>query len=175
MLADASLSPLETPHALPTVSKPCNDTLRVKAVQRARERNRLAHMVQAADPRYRTLNPHTETGMRYPAKFPQIEIPLERLLRQIVLVNPRQQLLVRSHALRAADDLAISLGREHVHAERDLRIVRVRLHVERLHLDGITMDHHRSIELRRDVRFVGRSKIAAPLKAVLQLTPRMSV
>ena len=79
-----------------------------------------------------------------------------------------QQQLVRRHALRAADDLAVTLGREHVHAQRQFRPLRIRLHVKRLHLRGIAVHHHRPVELRRDISLVRRAEIAAPLELVLQ-------
>ena len=44
----------------------------------------------------------------------QVEVPLEGLLRQLVLLDALQQQVVVVEALAAADDLAVALGREHV-------------------------------------------------------------
>ena len=37
-------------------------SLRIQSVQRARERNRLPHVLQSANPRYRALDAHAESG-----------------------------------------------------------------------------------------------------------------
>ena len=79
------------------------------------------------------LDAHAEAAVRDGAEAAQVEVPLERLLRQAVLLDPLQQQVVVGDALAAADDLAVALRREHVDAERDLRTLRIRLHVERLH------------------------------------------
>ena len=50
----------------------------------------------------------------------QVEVPLERLLRQLVLLDALQQQVEVVHALAAADDLAVALGRQHVDAQREL-------------------------------------------------------
>ena len=67
-------------------------------------------------------------------------------------------------ALAAADDLAVALRRQDVDAERDFRAVRIRLHVERLHLRRIAVHADRAIELLRQRRLVGRAEVAAPLE-----------
>src|SRR5512146_1720094 len=81
---------------------------RVYSVQHARERNRLAHVLQPADPRHRTLDSHAEAGMRHPAVLPQVEIPFEGLFWQVVFMNSFEQGIVAAHTLRAANDLAIT-------------------------------------------------------------------
>ena len=75
-----------------------------------------------------------------------------------------QQQVVIANALRAADDLAITLRRQHVNAERQIRALRIGLHVKRLHLRRIAMDHDRLLKLRRDVSLVRRAEISAPLE-----------
>ena len=77
------------------------------------------------------------------------------------------QQLVGGDALRAADDLAVAFGREDVHAERVLRIVRIGLHVEGLHRGGIAVHHDRPVELRGDVGLVGRAEVVAVLEGML--------
>ena len=69
--------------------------LRIQPMQHTRERNRLAHVFQSADPRYSSLDAHAETGVRNAAVFSEIKIPLEGFFGQIVLVNA---LAAASHA-----------------------------------------------------------------------------
>src|SRR5690242_21673450 len=84
----------------------------VHAVEHARERNRLPHVLQAADPRHRALNAHTEPAVRHAAVLAQVEIPFESFLRQSVLVNALPQQFVGTNALRAANNLAVTFGRQ---------------------------------------------------------------
>ena len=74
------------------------------------------------------LDAEAEAGVRERAVAAQVEVPLERLARQLVLARSRAS-SVREVvlALAAADDLAVALGREHVHVEREPRVVRVAL------------------------------------------------
>ena len=108
--------------------------------------------------------PIPKPSVGHAAKLTQVEIPLERLFRQAMFVNALQQQFVRGHTLRAANDFAVSLGRKHVDTQCKFRPLRVRLHVKRLHLRGIAMHHHRLIELRRKIGFIGRAQVAAPFK-----------
>ena len=66
------------------------------------------------------------------AEAAQIEIPLERFRRQVVLLDALHQQVVVVEALAAADDLAVALGRQHVDAQRAIGLRRIGLHVERL-------------------------------------------
>src|SRR5271157_4730215 len=141
--------------------------LRIQPVQRAGEWNCLTHVLQAADPGYGALNTHAESRVGHAAILAQVQVPLERLFRQAVLVNTLHQQLIRSHALRAADDFAIAFGGELVHAEGQIGALWIGLHVERLHHRGITMHHYRTLKLRRDVSLVWRAKVAAVLELVL--------
>src|SRR5262245_616340 len=127
-------------------------------------------MFQAADPGDCALDSHSKAGMWHSAIFTEIEIPFERRLRQIVFANALQQKFIRADALRASDDLSISLGREHIHAQRNIRTLRIGFHVERLDLSRIAVNHHWSIELRRYVRLIGRAEISAPLELCFQLS-----
>ncbi len=52
------------------------------------------------------------------AEAAEVEIPLERFHRQVVLLDPLHQQIVIVQALAAADDLAVAFGRENVDAER---------------------------------------------------------
>ena len=90
-------------------------------MQHARKGNRFAHVLQAADPGYSSLNAHAEAGVRNAAVLAEIKIPLESFFGQIVLVNALQEQIMRGHALRSADDFAVAFGREHVDAESKFR------------------------------------------------------
>ena len=65
-------------------------------------------------------------------------------------------------ALAAADDLAVAVGREHVHAQREPRIRRIGLHVERLGGERIAMHHDRTIELLGQRGLLLGAEIVAP-------------
>jgi hypothetical protein len=66
-------------------------------------------------------------------------------------------------ALAAADHLAVALGREHVHVQREPRIGGIALEVEGLQVDRVAVDDHRAIEaLRDDGLFVAAEVVAPP-------------
>jgi hypothetical protein len=56
-------------------------------MEHAREGDGLAHVLQAADPGYGSLDAHAEAGVGNAAVFAEIKIPLEGFFGQIVLVN----------------------------------------------------------------------------------------
>src|SRR6185437_3357472 len=85
----------------------CAAELRIDAVQRPREGDGFAHVVEAADPGHRALDAHAESGVRNRSVAPQIEIPLEGVDWQIVLLDALFQKLVGGDALRSADDFAV--------------------------------------------------------------------
>ena len=101
-------------------------------------------MVEAADPRDGALDAHAEAGVRDGAVAAQVEVPLEGVERQVVLFDALLQQVVGVDALRAADDLAVAFGREHVDAERLGGVERVGLHVEGLDGGGVAVDHDRA-------------------------------
>jgi hypothetical protein len=57
-------------------------------MQRSRKGNGFAHVIEAANPRNHALDAHSESGVGHAAVAPQVEIPLERLARQAVMVDP---------------------------------------------------------------------------------------
>src|SRR6185503_20342344 len=83
--------------------------LRVYTVQHARIRNRLAHVFELADPGHNPLDPHSEAAVRHRSVSPEVQIPLERLLRKVVLFDALQQQIEVGEAFTAADDLAVAL------------------------------------------------------------------
>ena len=101
--------------------------LRFYLSHQARERNRLADVVQAADPLHRALHSKTEAGVGHRAVTTEIEVPLEGLARQLVLVEALLEERQIVLALRAADDLAVAFGRDDVERERDARVGRDRV------------------------------------------------
>src|SRR5581483_12103784 len=81
----------------------------INPVQRPGERDRLTHVLEAANPRHAALNAHSEPGVRNAAVLAQVEIPLEGSERQVVGVDACFEQTVIVDALRAADDLAVAL------------------------------------------------------------------
>src|SRR6267378_6486695 len=107
--------------------------LRVYPVNHAREGNHFADVLRPANPGDRAFQAHSEAGMRHAAVAPQVEVPLERLFRQVVFAQALQQQIVIVDALAPADNFAIAFGRNHVEGQRQLRPLGVGLHVESLH------------------------------------------
>ena len=126
--------------------RPKGESLRIHLVQHARERNCLPHMVELADPGHGALQAHAEAGVRHAAVLAQIQVPLEGVFRQFVLVDALQQFGVVAHALRSADDFAVALRGQHVHAQGLRQVVGVGLHVKGLHRRRITMNHHGAVK-----------------------------
>ena len=65
--------------------------LRIQAIEHPRVRNRFPHVFEFADPGDDAFDAHTESAVRHRAVTAQIEVPLERFLRQIVLLDALQQ------------------------------------------------------------------------------------
>src|SRR5436309_9796701 len=82
---------------------------RVEAVQRARVGDGLAQVVDACDPGDEAFDSHPEAAVRHRAVLADVEVPLERLDRQVVLLEARQQQVVVVDALAAADNLSVPL------------------------------------------------------------------
>src|SRR6266849_6852605 len=105
--------------------------LRIYPVQHARERNHFANVLCPANPGYGALQAQTEARMRDAAVAAKIEIPLKSVFGEIVLAQALDEQIVIVDALAAADDFAVAFGREHVKGQREIRPLRVRVHVER--------------------------------------------
>src|SRR5947208_79023 len=114
---------------------------RVEPVEGARVGDGLAQVMDAGDPGDEALDPHAEAGVRHRAVLADVEIPAERLQWQTLLLDPAEEKIVIVDALAAADDLAVSLGRQDIDAQGAVRRLRVGLHVERLDGRGIARDH----------------------------------
>src|SRR5690349_5523497 len=83
-------------------------------VQRPREGDRLANVRDAANPGHGPLDAQAEARVHERAVLAKIEIPPVGLLGQFLLTDAVQQLVVIVFPLAAADDLAVSFGRQHV-------------------------------------------------------------
>ena len=70
------------------------------------------------------------------------------------------------NALPAPDDLAIPLGSQHIHTERQVGTRRIILHVEGLDRAGIPMHDHRPVELIRQHRLFVASEVVAWLDRI---------
>src|SRR5204862_28400 len=103
-----------------------------------------------------------EAGMGNRAVPAQVDVPLVRLERQVVRPQALEEQPFVVDALPPADDLAVPLGRQNVDAQGNLRPLQVGLHVERLDLRRIAMNHHRRGELLRQDRLVPASEVPAP-------------
>ena len=75
-------------------------------------------MLQPADPADHPLDAHAEAAVGHAAVAAQVEIPLERFLRQVVLLDALHEQLVVVEPFAAADVCALALGRKDVDAER---------------------------------------------------------
>src|SRR5690606_13485659 len=86
----------------------------VHAREHARERDHLAQVVTADEPRQQALQPQPEPGVGHGAVPPEVEVPLERLAREAVLGDALLEERQVVDALRAADQLAVALGEDQV-------------------------------------------------------------
>ena len=105
--------------------------------------------------------------MRDAAVAAQVEIPLKRLLGQLVFVQALNQQIVIVNALAAADNFAIAFGRKHVESERKIGTLGVGLHVKRLDGGGIAMNHHRAVEFIGDDGFFVAADVLAKFRGVV--------
>ena len=62
-------------------------------------------MLEAADPADDPLDPHPEAGVGHGPKSPQVEVPLECFLRQVVILDSLEQHVVAGETLAAAEIL----------------------------------------------------------------------
>ena len=125
--------------------------------------DRFPQMAQIADPGHHSFNSHPKTGVRDRPVFAQVQVPLERLDRKVVLLEALHQQIVVMDALPAADDLPVALGRKNIDAQGNFRPLRIRLHIKRFHLGRIAVDHDRRRVLLRQDCFVPAAEIASPL------------
>src|ERR1051325_11090467 len=89
---------------------------RLDAIDHTRKRNGLANVLDAAHPRRTAFDAHAKSAMRNAAVAAQIEIPLERLLRQLMQRDLLFEKLERRRTLTTANHFAVTLRREHVNS-----------------------------------------------------------
>src|SRR6266568_9691593 len=82
---------------------------RIHPVEHPGIRDRLAQMLEPADPAHHPFDAHAEPAVRDGAIPTQVEIPLEGFLRQVVLLDSRQPQIQIRDAFAAADDFAVAL------------------------------------------------------------------
>ncbi len=143
-------------------------SLRIDAVEDARVRDRLAQVVQPAQPgsrsarcpcRSRSAGTRRSGARRGTTRRPRGAARARR--------SRCSRCSRESDALAAADDLAVPLGGDHVHRQRAGRVVRVGLHVERLDRRREAGDHHRP-PVERSARAVSSSPPKSSPKAIVE-------
>src|SRR5690242_21764928 len=104
--------------------------------------------------------------MRHAAVAAQIEIPLERFLREVMRVQALHQQVVIVNALASSNDFAIAFGGKHVKSERELGALRVGLHVKGFEGGGIAMHEHGGSEGTRNDGFLVGAEVVAKLGGI---------
>src|SRR5689334_18392440 len=119
--------------------------LELRRARRARVRDRVADVGEAADVDDEALEAETEACVRYRAVTAEIAVPRIHLRIEAELGDALVEDVEALLALRAADDLA-DAGREHVHRGDGAAIV-VEAHVERLDLLRVVLHDHRAADV----------------------------
>src|SRR4030095_16943114 len=83
---------------------------RFESIQHSREGNCLADVLQTADPGDGTFDAHAETGVRDRAVLAQIEVPLERFPRKLMLCETLHEQVIARHTLATAHAPTIAFG-----------------------------------------------------------------
>src|SRR6266699_7022909 len=91
--------------------------LRVYAINHPGEGNHFTNVLSSANPRHRAFQAQSEAGVRNAAVTAKVQIPVERLFREITFAQPFHEQIVVGNAFAAADDFAVAFGREHVKSE----------------------------------------------------------
>src|SRR5882672_5226330 len=120
-------------------------SLWTQTIHSTRKSNRLANVVDSANPTHGSLEAEAETSVNERAVLPQIQIPVVSLDRQAFFLYPAEELVVIVLALRSADDLAMTFRRQQIVAQYSARVSRILLHVKRFRLFGIIVDEDGTI------------------------------
>ena len=126
-------------------------------------------MLSSANPRDRAFQAQSEAGVRNAAVTPEVQIPVERLFREVTFAQPFHEQIVVGNAFAAADDFAVAFGREHVKSESQFGPQSVRLHVKRLEGRRIAMHHYRAVIRARKNRFLVAAEVVSPLYGISAL------
>src|SRR5690554_1995115 len=136
----------------------------LQPAHRPRERNRLAHVVDPADPCQGPLQAEPESAVRDGSVLTEIQIPIEYLAGKAVGVDLLLEEGQIGRSLAPSDDFPVPLGREDIHSKGQPVVIRIALHVEGLYFGRISVHDNRTIEMPSEHRFVTSSKVAAPLE-----------
>src|SRR5215217_3849916 len=137
---------------------------RTKSIEHAREGDCLTDVFDATHPRGAAFDSHTEAGVRNAAVSSKVEIPLEYLLRKVVVFQLFFEVFKRSRAFASADDLAVALGSEKVDTQGQFRTFLVDLEIESFNCCRKMVNEYRLAELVRKICLVGGPEVAAPFK-----------
>ena len=85
--------------------------LRVEFVEHSREWDRLANMLESANPSHGALNAHAKAGMRDRSKLTKVKVPFEGVLWKMMFLQASTQQLHIVDTLPSADDLSIPFRR----------------------------------------------------------------
>src|SRR5258708_765754 len=136
---------------------------RIYPVNHPWEGDDLADVFGATDPGDSALQAQTETRVGNAAVAAQVQIPLERLYRQVVLFQSLNKQIIVVDTLAAADNLAIALRSEHVEGECQIGPLQVRLHIEGFDGCGIVMNHYRPVKAAGNDGFLVAAEVVAKL------------
>src|SRR5579859_3740191 len=104
--------------------------LRPDTIQHARICDGLPNVLQSAHPRDKPFHTHAESTVRHATEFAQIQVPVERLFRQVMLLDPPQQEIVVVNSLSPANHLAIAFRCDYVYTEGQFGTLCIGLEVE---------------------------------------------
>src|SRR5580693_1093714 len=96
---------------------------RLGPVEHPRIGDGFADVFQSAHPGHEAFDTHAEAGVRHTAVFAQIDVPVESFRRKFVLFQALHEQIQIVDALTSAYDLAIAFGRDHIHAQGQLRTI----------------------------------------------------
>src|SRR5580692_7146924 len=133
--------------------------LRIHAVNHPGKGDDFADVLGAANPGDGALE--AEAGVGDAAVAAEVEIPLERFLRQFVLVQTLQKQIVVMDTLAAADDFAVAFGGNHVEGESEVGALRIGLHVKSLDLRRVAVNQDGTVEFLRDESFFVAAEVVA--------------
>src|SRR5690348_3620862 len=144
-------------------------TSRIYAIEHTREGYDFADVLGSANPCNRALQAQPESRVRHAAVTAQVEIPLKRFLREIILAQSLDQRVVIREALSPSDDFAVAFRGDHVETERQLGPRRVGRHIKGLHRRRVAMNNDRFVEVFGNDRFLIAAKVVSELRWIVVL------
>src|SRR5439155_24478398 len=137
--------------------------LRPEAVEHPWKRDGLTNVFQATDPGNCPFNPHAKARVWKGPILPQVQVPIKCLRRKLVLLDLLSEQLETGSALASSDDLTVAFRSQNINAKGQLGSIRIRLHVKRLYLGRIAVNHDRTIILLGKKCLVSSSEITTAL------------